>query len=222
MNENIGTRIKRLRLKKNMTQAELASKLNVSRIAITKWESDETKNLKHENLLGVCRVFNVSLEELLKGIDQPITRQLNSFSHANVEPAPKIVRQIPLISWVRAGQFCESPDNFHPGDAEEWFPSIKKHGPHTYALRVRGDSMVSPYPGSRSYEPNSIIYVDPDKPITNGCRVIAKIGDETTFKIYAEDSGKRYLRPLNPQYPIIEMTPDMMICGVVVGAWFDD
>jgi SOS-response transcriptional repressor LexA len=143
---------------------------------------------------------------------------------ANTRPVRPVGFTIPLISWVRAGQFCEVADLFHPGDADEWLPCSRKYGPHAYALRVEGDSMVSPYPGTRSYPPGFIIYVDPDRAVTNGCRVIAKLpeSNEATFKIYSEDGGKRFLKPLNPQYPIIEMTDGMIVCGVVVGGMWEE
>lgn len=168
-----------------------------------------------EEKLGLAPYFLDSINIFQK---QP-GDSLTVIGTGNTSPAPDIKdRQIPLISWVQAGNFCASPDLLAPGDAERWLPSHKTHGPHTYALRVKGSSMVSPYPGQRSYPEGTIIYVDPDKPITNGCRVVARIHDseEATFKEYVEDAGKRYLRPLNPQFPTIELTEGMHICGVVV------
>lgn len=140
----------------------------------------------------------------------------------NVEAGPDITGTVPLISWVQAGAFCQAPDLFEPGDAEDWLLTVQKLGPHAYALRVQGDSMTSSY--GRSYPEGCIIFVDPDTAITNGCRVIAKLPDsqEATFKVYVEDAGKRFLRPLNPQYPIIEMTPDMVLCGVVRGYYMPE
>jgi SOS-response transcriptional repressor LexA len=142
----------------------------------------------------------------------------------NTLPGPTLNGMIPVISWVQAGLSCASPDLFHPGDADDWIPALRKFGPHTYALRVQGDSMVSPYPGQKSYPEGCFIFVDPDKPATNGCRVVARIHDEesATFKVYSEDAGKKYLKPLNPQYPTIELRPDMQVCGVVVGSWIDE
>ena len=143
-------------------------------------------------------------------------------SLANTEPGPALQGLIPLISWVQAGAFCNVVDLFQPGDAEEWLPTVQKLGPRSYALRVKGDSMTAPY--GRSYPEGCIIYVDPDTAVTNGARVIAKLPDldEATFKVYSEDAGQRFLKPLNPQYPTITMTPDMLICGVVRGSYWPE
>jgi SOS-response transcriptional repressor LexA len=166
----------------------------------------------------------LSLEDgLLDRPPQTAEEMLKGF-FSNARPVRPLSHTIPLISWVRAGQFCEVIDQFQPGDAEDWLPCSKKYGKHAYALRVEGDSMVSPYPGTRSYPPGFIIFVDPDRDITNGCRVIAKLPDsnEATFKVYSEDGGQRFLKPLNPQYPIIEMTESMILCGVVVGGTWEE
>lgn len=143
---------------------------------------------------------------------------------SNVETAIPVARPnelIPLISHVQAGAFCEAVDNFQPGDAEEWLPCPVNVGKQAYALRVKGDSMTSPTAGQRSYPEGTIIYVDPDREANIGSRVIAKLIDtnEVTFKVYTEDSGKRFLKPINPQYPTIELTDDTHICGVVVGSF---
>jgi len=132
------------------------------------------------------------------------------------------VRHIPVISWVAAGELCES-EILHP-EAEDWvFASASKTGPNSYALRVIGDSMTNPYPAGPSYPHGTIIIVDPDKRPEIGSRVIARCqGVEATFKVYTEDSGRRLLKPLNPQYPVVEMNEDFHICGVVTGRWIDD
>lgn len=126
---------------------------------------------------------------------------------------------VPLISWVKAGDWCEAIDNFAPGDAESWWPCPTPHGKNTYALRVHGDSMTNPYPGQHSYPEGTIIYVDPDVPVSSGRRVVAKLpsSNEVTFKEYRYDGGKHYLKPLNPQYQTIEINEETHFCGVVIG-----
>lgn len=140
----------------------------------------------------------------------------------NAIPLDNAPINMPLISWVSAGVWCESPDNYAPGDAEEWLPRPSNAGPRSFAVRVDGDSMTSPYPGSRSYPSGTIIYVDPDKDLTNGCRVVARANGEYTFKCYAEDAGRKFLKPLNPQYQMIDITEDTHICGVVIGSYLPE
>lgn len=65
--ETIGQRIFRLRTKAGFTQLQLAKKVGVSRVAVTKWESDQTENLKLKNLIKLCDVFKISAEYLING-----------------------------------------------------------------------------------------------------------------------------------------------------------
>lgn len=143
---------------------------------------------------------------------------------ANLVSAPRNKGMVPVISWVQAGELTEAVDLYEPGDAEEWLPCPRSHGRHTFALRVRGDSMTNPYPGQRSYPEGTLIYVDPDEPVENGRRVVAKLldSDEVTFKVYAEDAGRRFLKPLNPQYPTLELTDGYQIVGVVIGSYLPE
>lgn len=59
----LGNRILELRKKNNLSQENLAEKLNISRQTISKWELDETApDLKQAKNLS--KIFNVSLDEL--------------------------------------------------------------------------------------------------------------------------------------------------------------
>lgn len=69
--KTIGQRIFQLRTEIKMTQEQLAKKVGVSRVAVTKWESDQTKNLKLDHLIKICSIFKISAEYLINGIDKP-------------------------------------------------------------------------------------------------------------------------------------------------------
>lgn len=143
-------------------------------------------------------------------------------TQSNVEPGPDIKGQVPLISWVQAGSWCEVEDLYAVGDAEEWMPCPTSHGPRTYALRVRGESMFNPHE-RRSFRDGDIIFVDPDKVAENGSPVIAKLDDsqEATFKQLVIEGEERYLKALNPNWPdrIIRINGNATICGVVIGKY---
>ncbi len=209
LGRNMKARLKAL----GMTQAELGERVGFSQAAIQKLVSGKAQGTTkiHE----IAEALQCTPADLLYGAPDS----------GNISEAPakyNAGRQIPLISWVQAGELCESPDLYPPGDAEEWLPGPKTAGPHTFALRVVNDSMQSPFPGQRSYPAGTIIYVDPDKAVTNGCRVVAKANGEYTFKSYVEDAGRKYLKPINTTYDKIDITEEMHICGVVIGSYLPE
>jgi transcriptional regulator with XRE-family HTH domain len=68
MSESIHERIKRLRKEKNLTQLQLAEKLNVTDKAVSKWESAEG-NPDISLLAKLASIFEVSVDYLLIGKD---------------------------------------------------------------------------------------------------------------------------------------------------------
>ena len=129
---------------------------------------------------------------------------------SNLEQAPALRGKVPLISWVQAGDWQDVIDNLSPGEGEliETTYNAKRH---TYALRVKGDSMEPRFPEG------SILIVEPDEPATHGKFVIVRQNGngEATFKQLIQDGGRYYLKPLNSRYPIMELQDDAAICGVV-------
>ena len=61
---SLGERIQQLRKTGGLSQEQLADKLNVSRQAISKWETDQSSP-EIENILALSRVFSISTDELL-------------------------------------------------------------------------------------------------------------------------------------------------------------
>lgn len=133
---------------------------------------------------------------------------------SNVTPALDTRGRVPVISWVQAGDWQNAVDNFHPGHAEEWVDITCPQKAHTFALRVKGDSMVSPS-GAPSFPEGFILVVEPEMDFAPGDFVVAMNGDEeATFKQIVKDGGDWYLKPLNPNY---RMKPlgNAKIVGVV-------
>ena len=68
---NFGKNLQYLRrLSKNLTQEELAEKLNVSRQTVSKWETNEALP-EMDKALELCKIFNCSLDNLFKVIKCP-------------------------------------------------------------------------------------------------------------------------------------------------------
>jgi SOS-response transcriptional repressor LexA len=193
----LGARVKSRRTELGMSQAELSAKLKhaISQVGISNLESRDSASSRFSGEIALALGVNRNWLEKGRG-----PKSLD----ANVDSGPAVEGRVPLISWVRAGQWSPAADPYAVGDAEDWLDSpVRANG--VYALRVRGESMYNPA-GPKSYPDGCIIFIDPQrKSPHNGERIIAKIdgNDEVTFKVYVEDAGRTFLKPLNPQFPPI-------------------
>lgn len=68
METKIGHQIQKLRKSENMSQEKLAEKLGVSRHSISNWER-EVSNPDLKTILEITKLFNVSLNQLIKGVE---------------------------------------------------------------------------------------------------------------------------------------------------------
>lgn len=65
MNIEVANRLVEFRKKNGLSQEQLAEKIGVSRQAVSKWERSEASP-DTDNLIMLARLYNVSLDELLK------------------------------------------------------------------------------------------------------------------------------------------------------------
>ena len=72
MNIEIANRLVQLRKQHGLSQEELAEKLGISRQAVSKWERAESSP-DTDNLISIAKLYNVSLDELLKTDEDPET-----------------------------------------------------------------------------------------------------------------------------------------------------
>jgi len=63
---NLGEQLQRLREEKKLSREELAQAMNVSRQAVYKWENNKGYP-DIENLIKLSDLYNVTLDELIKG-----------------------------------------------------------------------------------------------------------------------------------------------------------
>ena len=61
----IGKTLKNLRKAENLTQAELAEKLNISRVNYTRYENDAVRP-DYETLIKIADFYDVTLDEIFE------------------------------------------------------------------------------------------------------------------------------------------------------------
>ncbi|ENA0084943.1 helix-turn-helix domain-containing protein [Pseudomonas aeruginosa] len=216
----LGSRIAHYRSLKGISQAKLAKACGwASQSRIGNYEKD-TREPSLDDLELIAKVLDVTVAELI-GSDST-----SSGSLQNVEPALQPSRgpqAYPLISWVAAGGWMESCDNFLPGDAEEWLSSEENAGTNGYWLEVKGRSMFDPTGlAPVSFPPGHRILVQPEGfDVISGKFYVARLRGEdgrweTTFKQYVRDAGSSYLQPLNPTFETLKVDDNVEIIGRVI------
>ncbi len=77
---SLSENIKKFRIKNNITQEELAEKINVTRQAVSNWENGKTEP-DIETLTKIAQIFDISIDELVDGIPKGITELRGKKSH---------------------------------------------------------------------------------------------------------------------------------------------
>lgn len=119
--------------------------------------------------------------------------------------------EIPLLGVVAAGQPIEAILSHETINV----PRDMLGRNRTFALRVRGDSMIDEHICDADY-----IVVESRQTAENGQTVVALVdGSDATVKRFYHDAGRVRLEAANPQYePIILKPPSLCrIQGVVIG-----
>ncbi|WP_426723579.1 LexA family protein [Enterobacter cloacae complex sp. 279F5] len=172
--DTVGSRLRFRRKQKKLTQRDVAEWAGVSASAVTQWESDLTK-LSGENLILVCKCLRVGRRMVAGQSDIENGININLMS----------AREVPLISWVQAGNWTEVIGN----PSNEQVKTTRKLSDSAFALRVKGDSMTSSK--ELSIPEGSIVIVEPVGFVdeANGKIVVAQTvsGGEATLKKLAID-----------------------------------
>jgi SOS-response transcriptional repressor LexA len=200
---HISDRVKKRRIKLNLTQFELAELSLTTQQGIQRLESGEVSNPR--NIKNLASALQTTEEYLKFGVGDL----------DNAEMGPPIRKFIPVINYVQAGNW---------GDINE----IKESGAiyssklvcpvncseNTFALRVQGVSMEP------KFQSGDLIFVDPLAQVENGSFVIARLDDENqaTFKQLIIEGEQKFLKPLNKDWPdqLIAINGNCTIVGKVV------
>lgn len=202
--------------------ARLAKMADATPKAASRWLNSETMPGRAK-MQAIADALNVRVEWLQYGWGQMLhgstvemlEEKLYGSNVVEIAQPYREAKEYPLISWVAAGCWEESCDNFNPGDADEWLKSDANAGAHGYWLEVKGPSMLP------TFSPGMRILIKPENfDLISGKYYVAKLLDtgETTFKQFLRDGGSSYLQPLNQAFPVIPITENVAIIGMVVDA----
>ncbi|HAJ7390834.1 TPA: helix-turn-helix transcriptional regulator [Escherichia coli] len=158
---NIGSRIRQLRLAKNLKIAELAEAVGVDAANISRLETGKQKQFSEQTLNRLAHALSVSVPDLFTSAENDTTVYINSGSDTPVSKTADVYRVEVLDVSASAGAgHIQGSDVIDVIHAIEYSndQALAMFGGRTSSgvkvINVRGDSMAS------TIEPGDLIFVD--------------------------------------------------------------
>jgi SOS regulatory protein LexA len=133
-------------------------------------------------------------------------------ARALITPVQKVrITDIPIYGQIPAGMATPTEQTIEGHVSLDARSVNASKNARTFALRVRGDSMVDAH-----ILDGDIVILEDRKDVQNGDIVAALIDGETTLKRYVMEHGRPYLKAENPLYPNLVPARELRIQGVMV------
>ncbi|MBI5197955.1 MAG: helix-turn-helix domain-containing protein [Nitrospirae bacterium] len=184
---NLGRRLKHLRVKLGISQFELSYRSGISQASIARIETDQQKNLKTE-----------TIKKLAEGLGVPVARLLEEPDLLKEEgPAYSTPRMIPVIKEARLKNFRNLSSVIEGTAAFE--PALSRD--HEAFFLLPASDLVSP----PMIDDHDLLLIEPEIPVENGDLVLLLSGkdvaigkiwrhtDMTTFQPLGRESPPRVL-----------------------------
>lgn len=179
-------RIKALRIKKGMSQADLAKKVGyVGRSAISKVENGD-RDISQSMIAKYAEALNVTPAYLLYGNDIEPAERYEQYGLMPVK-----LKRFPLLGEIACGE------PLFAGEDRESYVESGTDIHADFCLKAKGDSMIN-----ARIRNGDIVFIKSQDTVNNGEIAAVIIDDEATLKrvYYYPDKGKLVLVPENSDY----------------------
>ena len=188
----ISKKIKKLRLKYNISMDNLAQKIGKNRATIYRYENGDIEDLPMSILKPLADALHTTPAYLM-GWEECATNTIETI------PTEKI--KVPILGTVACGRPIFAEEHL-----ECYVDAIGKIHPD-FALWAKGDSMIE----ARIFD-GDLIFVKKQDIVDNGEIAVVLIDDEVTLKkvLYEPEKGRLMLIPANKNYlPLIYEGEDL-------------
>lgn len=195
-----------------ITQEKLAEMLGRTQGAIGHWLNGR-REPGIDDIAAIMKI--IGLSEMVLRADGTFSSSANESNVSYAAPY-KPGKKYPVLSKVQAGAWAEACEAYTIKDIDLWLESDAHIQGEAFWLEVEGDSMTAPM--GLSIPEGTFVLFDTGREAINNSLVIAKLSEsnEATFKKFIVDSGTKYLKGLNPAWPMIPINGNCRIIGVAV------
>jgi SOS-response transcriptional repressor LexA len=186
---SLGVRLKQARLKKKLTQEELAEIVGIKQQAVQRIEASKVKSTSY--VVQLAQALDVTPEWLALG-GEPLAGSTNDFPASSMHGA----HPAPLLQWHQVDSITNT----------------------CFTLQIKDVSMIASAYGEPSFLKDDYLLIDPAVEAKVGDFVIVKLPESSqmTFRQLIKKDNTLQLKALNTQYNTIALTNSMKMCGVVI------
>lgn len=218
MDKKFGTILKNLREEINLSQQELADRLNVTRQTVSNYETN--KRLPNKEMFEIIAdFFNVDMDYLY-GMSDVKNKYQSLINNSNIDLAsipglifPVQMKRIPILGTISCGKPIFADQNY------DGYFMIDTNLPEAdFVLKAKGDSMIE----ANIFE-GDFVFFRKQRDVDNGTIAAVLIDEEATLKRVNKSNDVLILQPCNKNYePLIYSKDDdknIVILGQMVGVY---
>lgn len=232
----IGSKIKEFRLKRNLTQKELAKLVNVGDTTIANYEKG-FRSPKKDTMFDLANAFNVSIDDLFPPIQKDSSSNTSSIKAIYDELKPP--RQAKVLTYAERLRDEQRNEQSQPTEVSEaiqlysydYYDHPASAGTGQYLNDVRVERIelpvdidadfVIPIKGNSmepDYHDGDLVFIQTSVDLNNGVIGVFNYNGDAYIKQLVIDKDQAYLHSLNPAYKDMPITPetDFRIIGEVV------
>lgn len=193
----LNTMLKKL----DISVSELSRQTGIGQPVIHRLATGNSANPTLSTLRPIAEFFKISLSQLVG--DAPLP-DLNKNNYSNLI-------SIPLVSMQEINQPNPEPIYSNPNSTVLTNVTISKYG---FASLLEDSSMEPKFPAK------TLVIIDPNVPYQNKDYVMVAISgkQQAIFKQILLNGDDNLLKPLNPDFPIIHLSPNDRILGTMIQA----
>lgn len=195
--EKIGKMLKERREALNLSQQEVADYVQVSKSAVSRWESGELENMGRSKIQALAKILEIS----------PISIIFGEEYQENILPLK--TKKVPLLGTIAAGEPIYTYE-----DCQAYL-EVDEHLGIDFCLKIKGDSMID-----ARINDGDIVFTRKQSVVENGEIAAVLLDNEATLKRFYKNNGGVILKPENsnyqPRYYTAEDFAEIKILGKAI------
>jgi SOS-response transcriptional repressor LexA len=202
--ENLTKTLHRLMQLRNISEAELARRTNTPQPTLHKILSGKTEDPRCSTLKALAGFFDLSIDELLTGIE------ITQGNHANT-----FIQSVPVISWNECANGKQAIKELNTTNWDKW-TVCESTSQCAYGLASK-PSLEPRFPRG------TILIIDFELAPIDGDIIVVHFPEteEATLREFSVDGPSKLLLPLSNNLEPLRLTDDIKILGVLIKSSFN-